>query len=383
MIILFFSDIPFHTLHQRPQHLAMELSRKWTVFWVEPAVMSEKIDFTPQKITENIYSLTIPVIPYNAKKKWIRYLARLLSHFFFFRTLITFWQLRLIKKALSDLKLVNQQMGVIIHNFHVIDLIKKLSPPFILYDYIDNAFGFTSLPNHIKHDWLTTLQLANVITVTSPGLAKQIKDASSKDVVYVGNGVEYGFFALNNDPRPDDLPSGKPLVVYIGAVYPWLDYRLLDEVIRNLSEINFVFIGPVHPEVTAELDMLKRHDNVYVLGFKPYKMLPQYLHHVDVGIIPFQKNELTKTVNPVKLYEYSAAGMPTIATDFSDDIRSFSDIVTIVSSAEEFVASVKKLLTHTNDQERKERLQKFARQHNWKNKSDQIIDLIQKNILSS
>jgi glycosyltransferase involved in cell wall biosynthesis len=361
----------------------IELSKKWTVIWVEPAIMSEKIDFTPQKITEYIYSLTIPVIPFNAKQKWVRYLARVLSHFFLFRTLITFCQLRLVKKTLSDLKLVNQQMGVIIHNFHVINLIKKLSPSFILYDYIDNAFGFTSLPNHIKHDWLTTLQLADVVTVTSPGLANQIKDACSKNAVYVGNGVEYDFFALNNEPRPDDLPSGKPIVVYVGAVYPWLDYGLLNEVVRDLPEINFVFIGPLHPEVTTKFDALKGYGNVYSLGFKPYKMLPQYLHHVDVGIIPFQKNELTETVNPVKLYEYSAAGIPTIATDFSDDIRSFSDIVTIVSSAEEFAASIKKLLIHAHDQERKERLQEFARQHNWKNKSDQIIDLIQKNILSS
>ncbi len=38
----------------------------------------------------------------------------------------------------------------------------------------------------------------------------------------------------------------------------------------------------------------------------------------DVGLIPFRRNHLTASVDPIKYYEYRALGLPVISTDFGD-----------------------------------------------------------------
>jgi len=38
----------------------------------------------------------------------------------------------------------------------------------------------------------------------------------------------------------------------------------------------------------------------------------------DIGLIPFKKNDLTASVDPIKYYEYRALGLPIISTDFGE-----------------------------------------------------------------
>ena len=38
----------------------------------------------------------------------------------------------------------------------------------------------------------------------------------------------------------------------------------------------------------------------------------------DVGLIPFKKNSLTASVDPIKYYEYRALGLPVVSTAFGE-----------------------------------------------------------------
>ena len=44
-------------------------------------------------------------------------------------------------------------------------------------------------------------------------------------------------------------------------------------------------------------------------------MLPAYLAAMDVGLIPFKQDHVTYHADPIKAYEYLAAGLPVVATD--------------------------------------------------------------------
>jgi glycosyltransferase involved in cell wall biosynthesis len=129
--------------------------------------------------------------------------------------------------------------------------------------------------------------------------------------------------------RPPDLPNNKPIVGYVGAVYPWFDFNLLNYLCQELPYLNFVVIGKDHPDVKYEIEKLKAHQNFHFLGYRDYRTTPKYLHNFSVAIIPFKGNILTEAVDPVKLYEYSAAGVPTICTNFSDDLDMFKDFIYI------------------------------------------------------
>jgi glycosyltransferase involved in cell wall biosynthesis len=80
---------------------------------------------------------------------------------------------------------------------------------------------------------------------------------------------------------------------------------------RAYPDWDFVLIGSSHG---CDISEAQRLPNVRFLGEMPYAVLPDYVHGFDVCIIPFLIFDLTIHTNPVKLYEYLAAGKPVVGT---------------------------------------------------------------------
>jgi len=248
-----------------------------------------------------------------------------------------------------------------------------------LFDYIDDAFGFVHLPAYVREEWLETIRRADYITATSPTLKRQLEEAGAKSVQVVSNGVEFEFFSGAQGDRPDDLPAG-PIIGYIGSVYPWLDYELVERLARALPEAHVVMMGHAHPEVRGTLEALSRLPNFLFLGPRPYAEVPRYLRYFSVAIIPFRKTSLTAAVNPVKLYEQSAAGVPTVTTDFSEDLQEMGELIGIGRSHDEFLSLVRASLHRADDPGFTARLRAFAREHDWDRQAGRIIALLEERI---
>jgi hypothetical protein len=60
---------------------------------------------------------------------------------------------------------------------------------------------------------------------------------------------------------------------------------------------------------------------------------------MDVLLIPFRVTELTRAVNPIKLYEYCAAGKPIVATPL-DEVVAAGDVAHIGGGADGFARAV-------------------------------------------
>jgi teichuronic acid biosynthesis glycosyltransferase TuaH len=288
-------------------------------------------------------------------------------------------QRALLHRALQHLKIDPGELGILIENFQFIGMIRDLSPRVTLFDYIDDAFGFTRLPGYVREEWVETIRRADCVTATSPTLKRQLEAAGARDVEVVSNGVEYQLFAGEKGDRPTDLPAG-PIVGYIGSVYPWLDYELIGQVARAIPDAHVVMMGHAHPEVREMLRALSEHPNFRFLGSRPYREVARYLRHISVAIIPFLKTPLTAAVNPVKLYEQSAAGIPTVATDFSQDLQEMSGLIGIGRSHDEFLALVRASLRDTGNPDLTARLQAFASEHDWDKQAGRIIALLEERI---
>ena len=77
--------------------------------------------------------------------------------------------------------------------------------------------------------------------------------------------------------------------------------------------------------------------NVVLTGAKPITVVPQYLKFMDVVLLPSLLNQMTKSVYPLKINEYLAAGKAAVSTNFSDDIRSFKPNIYIGKDHDEFI----------------------------------------------
>ncbi|MBU1299986.1 MAG: hypothetical protein KKB77_12710, partial [Bacteroidetes bacterium] len=281
------------------------MAKDYKVLWIEPVVLTKNPNFTPVEVIPNLFTLSLPAFPYNARQKWIRFFIKPLSAIPLFRRFLTKIQTSILNKALQNIINLNEEYLFFYQNFHFINLVKFFKPKSVAFDYIDNAFGFVKLPKHITEDWKQTINISDFITVTSSTLKKQIEEIRKDNVYLVSNGVEYSFFSGGNTHAiPQDLPDNKPIVGYVGAVYAWFDFELLDYLCTTLPEVNFVIVGRDHPDITNQITRLQKNENFFFLGFREYKTIPQYLHHFQAAIIPFKRNILTEAVNPVKLYEY-------------------------------------------------------------------------------
>ena len=102
---------------------------------------------------------------------------------------------------------------------------------------------------------------------------------------------------------------------------------------------------------------------------------------IDVGIIPFVDNALTRHTNPVKIYEFLAAGRPVVSVPLRE-LEQFGDAVLQATGAAEFEAAIdraKNLLSESKCRMR----QYLAVPHTWEARAGVWNGVIQMAALAS
>jgi len=183
--------------------------------------------------------------------------------------------------------------------------------------------------------------------------------------------IEHFRKASETRHKPEDISQlKKPIVGFYGYLADWLDWSLIEHVVREGAEFDWVFIGPT----TRNLSELNALPNFHALGKKRYDVLPDYLAHFACAHIPFDRTPLTVHVNPVKLYEYLAAGVPVVATGLPE-LKPYSDIISITDDPREYLEAVRREIdkdTPEKDAVRAERVKKET----WDSRVDDYIQLV-------
>ena len=179
---------------------------------------------------------------------------------------------------------------------------------------------------------------------------------------YLPQGVDWQHFASNSNK----LPPGKTLG-FFGALTTWINYDLIEEVARAASDWTLEFVGPVDfiPKTTKALA------NVRFLAPIPYPQLPAAIAGWRAVWMPFVRNALTMGVNPLKIREYLAAGLPTLSIPLPE-IKNLSHVTAIEDSRDVVGALAQVIATDTPAlrQARKD----SVRGNSWHDRSRQLRD---------
>jgi hypothetical protein len=245
-----------------------------------------------------------------------------------------------------------------------INLISDYNPDLIIYDAVDEAKDeFASWAPYYP----SIIEKADLIFCSSQSIYNYFCSRHPR-VYLVPNGVDNVHFSPSPNFRPKDLPLGKPIIGYSGAIAPWVNWELLKTSVQRNPEFNFVFLGAFFQMHKFPLNF----KNVYYLGLKSYHELPVYLHHFDVGIIPFLLTEMTKGCNPIKLYEYYASGIKVLATPLPELLN--VPKINLESDPELFSLRLRHLLVG-NDFDRVERMA-YAQANDWSERTGRILQQI-------
>ena len=127
----------------------------------------------------------------------------------------------------------------------------------------------------------------------------------------------------------------------------------------------------------GKIDYLKGIPNVYLLGQKKYQDLPAYCAAFDAALIPMKINDLTNCVNPLKLREYLAAGIPVIAAPLPE-IKPYADVVEFAVTADELIAAYEGMLVSGRvKQNFATTLSARVALESWDNRVEEISTVIQ------
>ncbi len=214
---------------------------------------------------------------------------------------------------------------------------------------------------------------ADLVLASAPALAGRMRTLSDH-VLYAPNVADTALFATALDEGPvdaslDSLP--RPRLVFQGAIVATkLDLPLLAELARLRPEWSIVLVGPRGAgDPSGDLSALDRAANIHFAGPRDAADLPSVLRGADIGLIPYAINDLTRSVFPMKVYEYMAAGLPVLATPLP--ALEGVDGVERVADADALVAAVERELGLDDPQRRRGR-SAAAAAHSWEARIEEI-----------
>ena len=96
-----------------------------------------------------------------------------------------------------------------------------------------------------------------------------------------------------------------------------------------------------------------------------------YITDEDVSI-PFKINDLTRSVNPLKLREMLAGGCPVVATALPE-IQRYSDRVSVCETESSWITAIEALCSQGLSDEARRNLSKSVEQETWTSKANTIL----------
>ena len=288
-----------------------------TVLWVNyhasrmPTASGSDLRYIARKLRQvagglknprtNVYVLTPLVVPLPSSA-----FARRLN-----RALLT-WQIRRALRKVSPGP--NTPLELWSFTPDVAYLLDRFGQQRVVYYCVDDHSQFTGYDTRqVLRDEEALCRRADLVVTTS-GPLQESRKPWNPNTILVPHGVDYEHFAQaldDNLPEPAELAAiPRPRLGFFGLLRDWVDLDLLAEVARRRPDWHVVLLG----DSTVDLSPYRSLANMHFLGPKPYGELPAWCRGFDVGLIPFKLNPLTHAVNPIKLREYLAAGLPVVST---------------------------------------------------------------------
>lgn len=266
--------------------------------------------------------------------------------------------------------------------YKVLKKMKNLGFGFI-YDYLDEFHEDISGDLSIQMEvWDKLADLGPVLCMaTATRLHDELKKHLGKDqkIVMASNAVNVRHFDFEKNKTtvpPNDLRNvvkkGNPIVGFYGALAPWIDFELLNDVAEKHKEWSFVYLGVDYNGAAVDL---KKAENVYNLGAKNYEMLPRYAKYFDCALIPFKRGEIAKATSPVKLFEYMAAGLPTVCTRDLRECEGY-DLVYMSKDDKEFEQNIGKAIAAYGKIENRRKLLAQANENTWEKRVQRVIEAL-------
>jgi glycosyltransferase involved in cell wall biosynthesis len=251
----------------------------------------------------------------------------------------------------------------------------------VVYDAADDWLAhdmFEPMHGEIEKSYVEIRQKADLVFAVSDSL----QDLFNKDrsiAHWVPNGVDIKRFSSNSRAIPTDIRDlPRPIIGYVGALQNRIDVDVLQTLLTALPGASFVFVGKMLEK--EHFKKILSFPNAYFAGRKSPAEVPSYLSSFDLCIMPHVSSDLTRSMDPMKLYEYLAAGKPVVASALPGLDR-MAGVISIAADSEQFLKLVAEELESDCPAKIQSRIA-FAQSNSWDARINQMLSLIDKHIMN-
>lgn len=245
-----------------------------------------------------------------------------------------------------------REIGLLyIDNLSYAFLLDQLSPARSVFRVMDRHERFGGWAGRAHQLAVRIAGKTDLTVYSAETLESYARQLGARQTLCMPNGVDCAALAsarTRGSLRPAVLTGiPDPVVLYSGAIDGRIDFDLVAAAARRLGDVSFVFIGPTG----AGFRCPALPGNVFFVGAVDHDELPRCMAHAVAGIVPFDVSNggaRVAGVRPLKLLEYLAAGLPTIAACW-DETTHVAMPVWQYRDEEEFVALVRRALAGNHD----------------------------------
>lgn len=216
-----------------------------------------------------------------------------------------------------------------------------------------------------------------VFTVSAP-LLKMF--SNSKQCVHIPNGVDVTFFEHVIEHEVEKMREtfrlpDKKIIGYVGTVQHRFDFDLLEYLAKKNPQYHFLIGGPIMKTSEKEARRLAALDNIQMVGRISYEKLPQFIQLFDVGIVPHITDDFTRSMNPMKIFDYLASGKPVVTTP-SSELQEFHGAIYTAKDYEDF----DKKIGIATDRDMSIDGPHFVKHHSWEHRVAHMVQLMHDSI---
>jgi glycosyltransferase involved in cell wall biosynthesis len=263
---------------------------------------------------------------------------------------------RLVERQLDQLGVVPEQSTAWVYLPHpvVLEILRERKWGRVVFDLCDDIDDMDVHPA-LRDGEVELLRRSDVVFATAEALVEKARRIREGEVHYVANGVDGARFGGGIES-----PGKLRRVLYVGAIYEWLDEDLIVAVAEGRPDLEFRIVGPVR----RPLPRLEKMDNVSIPGPVAADRVPEEIAAAQLCMIPFRPGPLTEATDPLKLYEALIAGRPVLGTALHQGER-FAPAVRLETDAEGWLQALADLDSGAWSFDTDALRERIAREEDW------------------
>lgn len=371
MDLVVLSEVRWGYFRTRKQFLLSRFPQSWRIFFAQPPAAGADDPWRPRREGRVTY-FTVPFL----KPGTTSALYNGLTHLPPARAMIERVAESALRSRLRELG-VEREPVALVSNIYCPGCLPRLNAKLLCYDFNDSPFQFSRVPGWARGYWQRTLSQVDALFAVSEYYRRQLAAETDRPITLLGNGVEWDHFAKERPEPPEMAGLPRPRVGYVGLLSHFLDFEALEALRASLRGGTLVLIGPGSPATAAAVGELARRPGVAVLGSRPYEELPAYLQALDAGVIPFRAQDpFVQGINPNKVYQYLACGLPVVSTPVLD-LNPAPPHLQFASDASGMVAALGVALAGGGAPGGREARHEMARDHDWSRLAARMVASIE------